>query len=173
MASFSEAYKLLLPLEGGYVNIASDRGGETYAGISRKYFPKWTGWDIVDKSKPLKKGQIINNPSLDQMKSRFYENTFWNPIKGNSIVSQNVANFIFDWYVNSGSSAVIRIQRALGLTPDGLIGKLTIDKINGYGPSLIAALKVERIDFVNDIIKNDPSQEIFRKGWMNRIHSFN
>lgn len=172
MASFKEAYKLLLPLEGGYANISGDRGGETYAGISRKFFPRWPGWEIVDKNKPLKNGAIIDDEGLSQMKERFYEATFWNPIKGVKIADQPSANFIFDWYVNSGPIAITRVQKALGLTSDGLIGSLTLRKINDVGPALLERLKKERIDFINNIIANDPMQEKFRKGWMNRIHSF-
>ena len=58
----SKAIKLInmiLREESGYANVSGDLGGETYRGITRKNFPKWDGWKIVDENKPLKKGEII------------------------------------------------------------------------------------------------------------------
>ena len=42
MANFSDAYALTSAHEGGYVNDPVDRGGETYRGIARRYFPNAT-----------------------------------------------------------------------------------------------------------------------------------
>ena len=58
----SKAIKLIdmvLKHEGGYANVSGDLGGETYRGISRKNFPSWNGWEIVDEKKPLKYNQIL------------------------------------------------------------------------------------------------------------------
>lgn len=34
--------------EGGYANVLGDKGGETYMGISRVYWPSWPGWPVID-----------------------------------------------------------------------------------------------------------------------------
>ena len=39
---------LIYKSEGGYANMEGDSGGETYKGISRKWFPKWEGLKIID-----------------------------------------------------------------------------------------------------------------------------
>ena len=49
--SFDNAFAHTQTNEGGYANNKADLGGETYAGISRKYHPKWSGWAIVDELK--------------------------------------------------------------------------------------------------------------------------
>jgi hypothetical protein len=36
--------------EGGFklIDIAADRGGQTYAGIARNFHPNWPGWHCID-----------------------------------------------------------------------------------------------------------------------------
>lgn len=44
MADFNEAFAATSMDEGGYANHCNDNGGETYAGISRKFWPGRNGW---------------------------------------------------------------------------------------------------------------------------------
>ena len=39
MADFATAYAPLAGFEGGWCNVQGDSGGETYAGIARRYWP--------------------------------------------------------------------------------------------------------------------------------------
>lgn len=159
--------------EGGYANVANDKGGETYAGISRKYWPKWVGWKIIDTHKPIRNGQFIEDVSVSENVRLFYLNEFWYKMKGDQINSQRVANFIFDWYVNSGKAAIINVQDIVKAAKDGLVGNDTVSKINAQNEdNLIFALKAQRMMFVENIIRNDTSQSKFKKGWFNRINSF-
>ena len=48
MGDFQKAYKELMRVEGFYSMDPSDPGGETIYGISRRNWPKWVGWEIVD-----------------------------------------------------------------------------------------------------------------------------
>lgn len=47
MADFATAYAPLAGFEGGWCNVQGDSGGETYAGIARRYWPGWPGWKII------------------------------------------------------------------------------------------------------------------------------
>ena len=58
MADFLISFKKTNINEGGFVDDPSDSGGMTYAGVSRKWFPNWEGWKIVDAHKPLHRNQI-------------------------------------------------------------------------------------------------------------------
>ena len=49
--SFKKALEHTLKREGCYANHGKDRGKETYKGISRKYHPKWPGWELIDEAK--------------------------------------------------------------------------------------------------------------------------
>jgi lysozyme family protein len=51
MADFKQAHSIVMNNEGGYANDPSDRGGETYKGISRNNFPNWKGWKLIDLHK--------------------------------------------------------------------------------------------------------------------------
>ncbi|HSD38603.1 MAG TPA: glycosyl hydrolase 108 family protein [Rhodocyclaceae bacterium] len=51
MADFSPAFEAMIQNEGGYKlsNVANDRSGQTYAGISRNFHAGWAGWTIIDR----------------------------------------------------------------------------------------------------------------------------
>jgi lysozyme family protein len=174
MASFIIAYKNFVePWEGGFADIAADKGGLTYAGITEKNFPSWEGWPLI-KSK-MKAGKIKNNtkfPELNFAVKAFYEK-MWNDNKFGFITSQDVANIVFDFFVNSGFSAIKSVQRILGLSTDGKLGEKTLSAINARNPSTLNdQIKKARIEFYNSIVRRDPSQNVFIKGWMKRINSF-
>jgi len=173
MADFKTAYAVLLPLEGGYANVKNDRGGETYAGISRVFFPKWEGWKIIDKNKPLKHNAFIKDPKLDALKAAFYKTNFWDKISGDHIQSQRIAGFLFDWLVHSGNTAIRHTQAILKLKQDAKVGPITIAKINQAHENLLhASMKVDRIKFLKGIVARNSSQKKFLNGWLNRVDLF-
>jgi lysozyme family protein len=75
--------------EGGYVNDPADRGGETYRGISRKSWPDWAGWALIDQAKAagLRSASAIgrhfaDDSEMDALVTEFYKNEFWEPFDG-------------------------------------------------------------------------------------------
>jgi lysozyme family protein len=131
MADFHTALTPTLKAEGGYVNDPQDNGGETYRGISRKNFPKWNGWAFVDTHKPLHTGQLIADGNIDSLVDAFYRSNFWNPIMGDDIINQDVANDLFDSSVNMGvHQAVILSQRSLGIPETGKMDSSTLNILN-------------------------------------------
>lgn len=42
-ADFNIAYNPVRTFEGDWCNVPGDKGGETYAGIARAFFPDWPG----------------------------------------------------------------------------------------------------------------------------------
>lgn len=167
MAEFLEAYRIIFGNEVGYVNDPDDNGGETMNGITRKNYPNWAGWPVVDKHKPLQHGARI--PELDSLTKQFYKRTQWDVIRADAFDSQAVATFVCDWYVNSGRHAVKALQKAVGVTADGIIGGITIDAVNGYHEQdLLSKLKEARIAFYRGIVTADPSQKKFLNGWLAR-----
>ena len=106
MAEFLIAYKITAGNEGGYVNDPHDSGGETYCGISRVNFPHWKGWATIDLYKS--QGKVHYNvvfPELANLVHEFYKTNFWDPIDGDNIDDQDVANDAYDMAVNSGVGA--------------------------------------------------------------------
>jgi len=146
---------------------------ETYCGISRKNWPTWRGWVIIDKAKPLKYNQILKDKHLADLIEVFYYEHFWKPILGDKINDQRIACFLFDFYVNSGYHAIKAIQRVVKAKDDGIMGAQTLAAINSADPvAVFAELKSARAKFLKDIVIRNPNQEKFLEGWINRVNSF-
>ena len=170
MADFNTYYPKLVKHEGGYVNDPTDRGGETYRGISRKNFPNATIFTHLDSVKPIKKNTIF--PSLEVEVRKFYEMNFWDAIKADQIKNQSVAEILVDWKINGGFNPK-KIQQMVGEKQDGKIGDGTIQAINKADSThLFATIKQARKAHYTAIIKNNPSQAKFANGWFARIESF-
>ncbi len=178
MSSFNEAYKIVLQNEGGYANNPKDKGGETYAGIARNFFPDWEGWRIIDVKKLttfLRTG-IPNNATFSELKSlvdKFYLDR-WNLFRLSEIKNQNLATLLFDYIINSGSVTPIKaIQEIVGVTVDGKIGTLTIEAINkGNAKEIFSKLLKHRSEHYKNIIAKDPTQKEFEETWNNRLQVF-
>ncbi len=89
-----------------------------------------------------------------------------------------VATQVFDLSINLGiRPAVIILQRALrsvGKTTvqeDGLIGPETLLATMYSEPRcLLAAIKSEAAGYYRQIVAQNPSQQKFLKGWLNRAY---
>lgn len=131
MANFEIAYKKTGGFEGGWNIVTGDRGGETYKGIARNFFPSWAGWKIVDEKKPLRNGAIINNQMLDNLVKKFYKTEFWDVLSADNIEDQSIANTLYDFGVNAGSGRSIKnLQQTLSIPITGKISAQLIDAIN-------------------------------------------
>jgi lysozyme family protein len=176
MASFDTAYrKYILPNEGGYANALFDKGGETYAGIARNYHPTWPGWPYIDSVKANNGGTIKTNakfPDVQHLVDDFYL-AWWNRNRFGEINSQDVANLLFDYNVNSSSYAIKAIQRIVGVPDDGKMGPVTLAAINKMNAAeLYNALKAQRRSFFQYLVDKDPTQEKFLTGWLYRLDKF-
>ena len=161
MADFAPAYEAMIRNEGGYVlhDVPGDRGGQTYAGIARNMNPRWPGWALIDR------GQDV--PA--QLVREFYKASYWDPIQGDRITSQVIAQTIFDFHVNAGAVARKLAQLVVGTTPDGAIGNKTLAALNAYDEDrFVMAYALAKIARYRDIVSRDRSQLKFLLGWINR-----
>lgn len=168
MANFMLAYQTVLRNEGLYSNDQNDNGGETVLGISRNNFPSWAGWSIVDATQD--KSQLAKNATLVSLVQVFYLENFWNPIMGDNIQEQDVADSIFDFAVNAGIKTSIRLaQSVVGTKDDGIIGTQTVYALNAYSPSLfVAQFKLKKIERYCNIVDKNATQLKYLKGWCRR-----
>lgn len=139
MSNYNQAIGKVLKSEGGYVNDPDDNGGETYIGISRKFWPTWLGWHIIDliKKKPgfpknLKGSDELEiKIQLDHEVSTFYYEQFWIKVGGDKIKNQSIADMLIDSAVNEGIvPAVKRAQTIVGVAITGKITPELITKLN-------------------------------------------
>lgn len=183
MAIFKISFDRTIGIEGGYSNIASDRGGRTYKGIAERMWPDWPGWVIVNKHEPLKRYQVIASEALDRMVEDFYRVNFWDMLRLGAIRSQDVADELFDTAVNMGVETAGRfLQQGLNLLNrdqrdyknlevDGDIGNNTLGIANGFAntPALLKTLNGLQFCRYRDICLKDPGQEANFAGWLKRV----
>lgn len=175
MANFNKAYEIGRVNEGGYSNRKSDKGGETYAGVARNYWPRWEGWKIIDAYKkiaPIKQGKVFDNPELEGYIYSFYRMNFWNKILGDQIEDQQVANLIYDWSMTSGG-AIREVQKVIGATPDGRFGPASLSRLNKAISSSGGKLIFNKIKEARRRYYISLNQPANIKGWINRVNSFN
>lgn len=133
MADFKKAIEKILLSEGGYSHDPNDSGGETYKGISRKFWPDWSGWRLVDQHKADTEFPKVLSKDvyLQDLVVSFYKKNFWDKIGGDFIDSQSVAGLLVDSAVNEGiTPAIKRAQEIVGLPQTGKITDELVQKLN-------------------------------------------
>jgi lysozyme family protein len=181
---FIHAYNtVLLPNEGGYANDPKDRGGETYKGIARNFWPKWTGWATIDRIKQTARtARSINamaakDETLQASVKQFYYDNFAKAIRFDEIRHDAVGVKLLDVAVNVGvkrasqwlQKAVNDITQRRTLTVDGKIGPVTLNAVNAAsGRALLALIRAQQVLHYLAIVKSSPSQSRFLVGWLNR-----
>ncbi len=158
----------ILQWEGGFVNDPLDNGGATNMGVTVATWQK-VGYDKNHD------GHIddadIKLLTPDDFK--FVLIKYWNTWKADQILNQSIANILVDWVWGSGKWGIIIPQRLLGVTPDGIVGEMTLTVLNANSKQcFFNDLYQARINFLNNIVKENPDQRIFFNGWMNRLESF-
>lgn len=187
MANFQQAFNRTILFEGGYSNDPNDFGKETIFGISRVYHPGWEGWNRVNALKALSytAKQIEEDDIVGSGIEQFYRDQYWNPILGNSISDQSIANELFDCAVNMGiGRAITFLQKGLNvlnrnqkdypnISEDGHIGPKTLSTLDIYLKKndgyLLKVMMILRGACYIDIMEKNETQEKFAKGWLNRV----
>lgn len=176
MANFELAFEKTSAHEGGYANNPRDRGGETYRGIARNFWPGWKGWQEVDALKAAgKTGSAIKSKKLDSLVVDFYTDNFWRPCGCDKMDGQALASEVFDTAVNMGVKISVRmLQEALvilgeNVAIDGAIGPKTLAAANQVNQEiLVRILNLLQGSRYLDIVRRDPTQRVFLLGWLRR-----
>lgn len=163
----------ILKHEGGYVNHKADKGGPTNFGITIHTYSKWLG-------RPATINEVKN---MEESTAReIYETSY---LTGPRIhlLPDPPQTLVLDMSVNHGPRNAIRmVQRVVNLagfgpiSVDGVLGPNTrkhVDRaIEAMGPYFQNALVDERNRFFRSIVRRNPDQEVFLRGWLNRSESF-
>lgn len=187
MSQFLLAHRKTVANEGGYANNVADKGGETYRGIARAFWPKWQGWQGIDAAKkrllpPPPYGtreyrnwvahlndQLASAPLLQKYVDEFYKANFWDAYRMGEIENQEVVDWIYDHAVNAGARGVKWAQEAAGVKSDGVVGPATLKAINGAVPAvLLQKMKEVAGNYRLMKVAADPSQRQFLRGWWKR-----
>lgn len=151
--AFDQAFKRLMKNEGGYVNHPRDPGGETMYGVTKRVAIA-NGY----------KGSMRNLPI--EFAEKVARKSYWDTTRCDDL-DPLVASQLFDAAYNHGPrNAVKFLQRAVGVTADGMIGPMTIAATNAKPPySVVLNFLSERLDFFTRI----GTWSTFGKGWSRRI----
>jgi len=134
----------VLEAEGGFVDNPLDKGGPTNMGITFSSFADWKRKNVtVDDLKAITK----------QDACKFYVERFWNPMGLDKVPSWRMRLVMMDYGVNRG------VTRAVS----------NVEQIAGEQDVKAAAKYVFRAQRAYcEIVKLNPSQAVFIKGWINR-----
>jgi lysozyme family protein len=147
--NLSKALMHLLHNEGGYSDHPSDPGGATMYGITERVARKH-GYVGHMRDLPLAKAEDI------------YRLDYWLPIRADEL-PESLRFHVFDAAVNSGTAQAIKwLQRAAGVSDDGVIGPKTITASASVSPARYSA---KRLQFMTTM----PTWGAFGKGWARRI----
>lgn len=173
MANFNLFIPILSQNEGGYQQLAGDKGNYnslgqlvgTNHGISAAFYER-----------------IINRPpTVTDMKSltatkanQLYKKYFWDDIQGDALKNQSVANIIADHAVNAGENPIGKMVQTIlkndfnkSIVIDGDIGPKTAALINSVNQQILFdKIKIARSNYY----KNIGGQ--FLTSWLNRLKNF-
>lgn len=187
---FDNAYNNTMGHEGGYVFDPDDKGGETYKGISRVYWPIWTGWAIIDTYKPFKNkdySAIYADKELDSLTRKFYKKEFWdvNSLDDIDEISSLLSEKIFDTGVNVGVRTAGKwLQSSLNLLNrnqknypdikvDGIVGPGTVGTLKASVSCnpinrILTVFAIHQGSHYKVIMEKNPTQEKY-VGWFDRL----
>ena len=151
--NFDQAFDRLIGNEGGYSFNAADPGGETMWGVTARV-ARASGYSGDMKALPRETAAAI------------YKARYWDTFSAE--VLPEVLRFeVFDAAVNSGVQQGVRwLQRAAGVTDDGILGPMTLAAVHGGDPMRLAlAFNGERLDMMTSL----PTWGSFGRGWARRI----
>lgn len=96
---------------------------------------------------------------------------YWNVLHGDSINSQEIAEYLQDWVWMSGSyTPAKKVQKILNIPQTGKFDKATIQAINNANATeLRQQIDAERLKFMTSLaLKHPKDYEQFENGWLNR-----
>ena len=160
--NFTRCLALVLKHEGGYVNHPKDPGGATNKGITIGTL-KSVGIDVDGDGD----SDIVDLKNLRQKDLEFvYRKFYWDCVKGDELPS-GVDYAAFDLAVNSGVGRSVKfLQRAVGVTEDGVIGPMTMIKIKQMSPAKLAG---DICDIRLKFLMGLKTWATFGKGWGSRV----
>lgn len=186
-SSFQEAVYHILKEEGGLVNDKNDKGGITNYGISIKFL----NGVIRENPEMIKEFDLLHTNRIDaydikHMTKReaehIYKKLWWDKYNYGKIDYQPLSNKIFELSVNIGplsasnllTKACYAVKRK-SFKPTSEMNITIINYINSLPEDekeeIMNKLKIFAIQYYMGIIKKNPSQVKYKRGWINRVES--
>ena len=153
MSVFDIIFERLMLHEGGYVNHPNDPGGETMWGVTKRV-AQAHGYH----------GSMRKLPKA--LAKQITEKSYYKAVKGDQL-DRLIAWQLTDAAYNHGNRQAVKfLQRAVGVTADGLIGPRTLAATAEMDKNDVVLLfNAERIEFYTGL----RGWISFGKGWARRV----
>ena len=164
MISFDKTFEH----EGDFSNHPNDKGGPTRYGISARAFGHYFGFE------PTAPQMATLTKSAAELIAREY----YYIAPGFDKLPDRIAVQMFDIGFNMGPSRAWKLlQRVVGTVEDGIFGPKSwscFDEVrDAYGLEYVnSELVSARLAFYEGVIRRDPTQAVFERGWRRRAESF-
>jgi lysozyme family protein len=157
ISNWQKSFELMLKSEGGYVNNPADPGGMTNLGVTKATWENWVGRESDEAEM-----RGLTPEKVEPL----YKKKYWDAVRGDEL-PMGLDYLMFDFAVNAGAGRAIKtLQTAVGVTPDGGFGPMTMAAVQAVDPNeLIERFSQAKEDFYRSL-NTFPT---FGKGWLNRV----
>lgn len=158
----------VLRREGGYVHHPQDRGGPTHRGITLQTLREWR-YPGVATQEDLRQ---LTEEEARRIYRRIYVEA---PGYAETIQNPRLLALVVDYAVHSGPGRATKaLQRALGVTDDGILGARTAAALARAqdDPAVYRRLLADRLKHLVRLVLDDATQRPFLDGWINRWVEF-
>lgn len=156
---FDRAMKLVLVYEGGKDDDPVDPGGRTNQGIIQREYTAYR----LRKGLPNRDVFLMENAERDDI----YRVQYGNKVQFDDL-PPGIDVVVYDGAVNSGVTQSVKwVQRALGLNADGVLGAVTMQRIQDHPDHDILIRDI--LDRRRAFLKALKTFWHFGKGWMARV----
>jgi lysozyme family protein len=157
LSNWDNAFKLMLKSEGGYVDHPADPGGRTNLGVTQATWENWVG-----RASDEAEMRSLTPEKVEPL----YKKKYWDAARADDL-PVGLDYLMFDFAVNAGPGRAIKLlQTAVGVTPDGGFGPMTLAAVQAIDPvELIEKFSQAKEDFYRSL----GTFATFGKGWLNRV----
>ena len=147
----------MLASEGGYVHHPADPGGMTNLGVTKTTWENWVG-----RGSDEAEMRGLTPEKVEPL----YKKKYFDAVRGDEL-PMGLDYLMFDFAVNAGAGRAIKtLQTAVGVTPDGGFGPMTMAAVLAVDPvELIERFSQAKEDFYRSLT----TFSTFGKGWLNRV----
>lgn len=156
-SNWDAALAAVLHHEGGWSNHKDDPGGMTNHGCTKATWEKWCG-------RPVTEAEMRALTQADV--APLYKTKYWDKVKADELPA-GVDYVVFDTAINSGPGRAAKLlQEAIGTTPDGAIGPLTLRAVAAMpAADVINTFQDRRLAYLQTL----PTWSTFGRGWGRRV----
>jgi len=157
ISNWQKSFELMLKSEGGYVNNPADPGGMTNLGVTKATWENWVGRESDEAEM-----RGLTPEKVEPL----YKKKYFDAVRGDEL-PMGLDYLMFDFAVNAGAGRAIKtLQTAVGVTPDGGFGPMTMAAVQAVDPvELIERFSQAKEDFYRSLT----TFATFGKGWLNRV----